>query len=529
MSRKSRQRNASQRANLQRAVDQAILSRQPRFINEQNFYSSMLELRDDSLIPPPLSTNTRVRDEWLAKFWKLNGHIAGSVNTVVSLKANQRWSMTGGRNQVARFSNVLHSAENGQGWRYFISRAATAFFTSDLGSVTEIGRSGPTERDPLQGLFNVDSTRMRLTGDPEFPLVYSPFTGDNQAWADWFFFKITSMPSYLEKDLGLGYCALSRAIEFVKIMIAVFDHHKDKLASTSMAGFATLKGMTQKQFQESLEKRRQDMKANPSTVSKVMVLASPTADIELKMIALSELPENFTLSEFTQFVMRGIALCFNVDVQELYPDNSGPLGTATQAAVQDAKSTAKIEQDFSISIQEQIQNLLPTSLWFNFDPRDDDGRLVKANTDQAVVSTAIQLYNAGRTTEDPLFTKDQILHYLLTERVISEEMISAGQVAPTGTPTDPTNNETDVKNQEDTERFTKLPWVERAARLWPDEPLIRRWSDGTQEVLVRRMGTLVKRTFSVREATNTFDYDKALTFAKDVNPEIASMLEADVI
>jgi len=163
------------------SIERAAKSRQPRFSTRQAYTSFMGWLRIVDMDAPDYSTNSIVRDQWLRSVWRKEPHLAGVVNSVTLIDSNRGWELVGGRNQVSRYSEILHQADGGAGWRMCARRAALSYWCTDVGSITEIGRDG---RDgPLRALWHVDSARCRLTGLSETPLAYQPSTGGQQLWS----------------------------------------------------------------------------------------------------------------------------------------------------------------------------------------------------------------------------------------------------------------------------------------------------------------------------------------------------------
>lgn len=147
------------------------LSKQPRLstVDKERMFASVYKwLKSEAQNEPKYQSNSKDRDKWLSEAWMKEPHIAGVINSVTAIDRNRDWSLTGGRNVVNRYNNILRDSEAGEGWRYFAGRAALSFYTSDLGAVTEIGRDGPD--GPARAFYNVDPTKCILTGNAATPL-----------------------------------------------------------------------------------------------------------------------------------------------------------------------------------------------------------------------------------------------------------------------------------------------------------------------------------------------------------------------
>jgi len=226
-------------------------SQQPRFseVNPNRFFTSLFRFHNTNIQNEPEYGNVE-RDEWLRKVWPQEPYLAGVINSVVNVDKNRGWTITGGRNQVKRFVNILHNnffyAPDLSGWRMSFGGSALSYYTSDIGSVTEIGRLGSSE-GPLDSLYFVDPARCSLTGSFERPLAYKPDGGNKQQWDKDDYFRVVSLPSTDEARYGLGLCALSRCIELAKIMIGIYQYDNEMLLNHAPRGLLFLKGITQEQ------------------------------------------------------------------------------------------------------------------------------------------------------------------------------------------------------------------------------------------------------------------------------------------
>lgn len=375
------------------------VSKQPRFAasEPQNFYYSTLQWYQNLCeLEPSYRQHSRERDRWLSEVWKLEPHLAGILHSVVSIDTNRGWSLEGGRNQVLRFSNILHNWEAApgiKGWRPGISLASQAYYSTDVGGLVELGRD--QENGPLRGLFHLDPTRCELTGSVETPLTYFPMASYGvdtiyaQDWRPQDYLRVASMISISENLAGLGYCAVSRAIQLTKLMVAVLDHDRETLGAKAPRGLLLLNGIAESQWDTAMEAREERAKSATDRAqyfNAVAVLAGAGMDnIDAKLIALSTLPVGFDMQGFVSMLMYGYALCFGYDPSEFYPVQFGALGRGTEMEVQHEKATGKGGLNFIFSLQEQLQrsDVLPPSIKYEFDQRDEQADAEQAATQRA--------------------------------------------------------------------------------------------------------------------------------------------------
>lgn len=453
---------------LEAAVYRAqVSSQQPRFgeaDRERMFGSFFKWVKNEEPKAKPYDADSRERDKWLSNVWKREPHLAGVINSVVSIDSNREWSLTGGRNMVNRFNNILRSAENGEGWRYFQKRNSMAYYTTDLGAVVECGRDG--EGGPLRALFNVDPTRCNLTGKPSAPLKYTPADGKEQAWQDEDYMRVVSLPSIDETYNGLGYCAVSRCWELVELMMAVYAHDKEMLGARAPKGLLLLQNVTQRQWEDAMREREKSLTAKERDYyGGVAVLAQMGAEaVDAKLVALSQLPAGFDLKVFTDLLMFGIALCFGYDPIEFWPVEAGSLGRGRETEIQHQKATGKGAAEFVNGFQDRLQRELPPNLLFEFEQRDVAGEL----SDAAVQKAWAEVY--AIYAQSQILDREEIRQLAVQQGIIPAEWTEAEEQAQS----DSTGEQRSWLHQES---------VWRTAFETPAEPIIRRHSTGKVELL----------------------------------------------
>jgi len=455
---------------LEAAVYRAqVASQQPRFSDadrERMFGSFFKWIKTEEVQAKPYDADSRKRDAWLATAWRREPHLSGVINSVVSIDSNREWSLTGGRNMVNRYNNILRDAENGEGWRYFTKRNAMAYYTTDLGAIVECGRDG--EEGPLRALYNVDPTRCWLTGKPSLPLKYAPPDGKEQAWQPEDFMRVVSLPSIDETYNGLGYCAVSRCWELVELMMAVYAHDKEMLGARAPKGLLLLQNVTERQWQDAMKEREKQLTGKERDFyGGVAVLAQMGADaVDAKLVALSQLPAGFDLKVFTDLLMFGIALCFGYDPIEFWPVQAGSLGRGRETEIQHQKATGKGATEFVNGFQDRLQRELPPALLFEFEQRDVAGELSDAAVQKAWAEV-YAIYGASGILE-----REEIRQLAVQQGIIPAEWTEAEEQAQS----DSTGEQRSWLHQEG---------VWRTAFETPSEPIIRRYSTGKVKLLAR--------------------------------------------
>jgi hypothetical protein len=436
-------------------------SKQPRFSNNSsnlwlNSIASFIRSMD---LEPPDTSDPRLLDLWYRAFAFRESHLTGVLNSVIAIDKNRGWTLTGGRNQVNKYTSILHQCDNGAGWREFIAWQAQSYYTTRAGYIAEVGMESDADNAPLRALWSVDPCRIRLTGNVDYPLRYFPRNGSVQDWLPRDYLRGASMGSTDESQFGYGFPAVARCIDLARIMVAVYQHDNEQLGARAPRGLLLLNGISQGQWDDAMKARGESLDGlEREYFGGVAVLASSGVDeVTANLVALSTLPRDFDTEKFTALMMYGFALSFGYDPREFWPVSSGTLGTATETDTQHRKATSKGDNDFSLSFQEQLQGRLPATLQFEFNQRDVEGEQSDAALQlaQAQVITEINKWSiAGQN----VLTAEQIMQLAAEAGVIPEEW----------TPVEEDITSTDT----DAERIMSNRRIRQARVMFPSEDIV---------------------------------------------------------
>lgn len=482
-------------------------SQQPRFSNSKkikpnDFYASVLRwVEAASENEPEYRPDSRSRDKWLSKFWMQEPHWAGVISSVNMIDANRGWTMVGGRNQVNRFIPVLKNADDNAGWRQYISQQSTAFYTTDMGSLTETGRD--TKGGPLRAIYHLDPTKCMLTGDRRKPLRYD---GTKEAWDPDDFYRLASMKSIIEEYNGLGYSATSRVLDMARIMLAVYNHELEMLGARAPKGLLLLQNISQGQWEEAMKVRDARLDSDMRKYyNAVAVIAQQGVDnIDAKLVALSQLPEGFDIEVFTNLLMYAYALAIGYDPIEFWPVLAGQLGRGRETDIQHRKGTGKGGLNFMLASQEAIQEQLPDTVHFEYEQRDQEGVLLDMKVAQAAADVVMTLRGKQKSTTpgpdnpegDGTTTLDGSTSVISVEEA-RMWLVMQGVIPDSWTTTDEEVKITDVKSMERMlrEKLMENDTVRRAVHQYPMEPIIRySWPHNRTQVLFSRGEDALKAT-----------------------------------
>lgn len=507
-------------------------SKQPRFgakPDEGTFFNSVMRWVDYAKdTEPEYKGDSRTRDKWLSSFWRREPHLAGVISSVNSIDANRGWHLTGGRNQVLRFLPVFRQANDGAGWRRYISLQSSSYYTTDIGSITETGRDG--KGGPLRALYHVDPTKCYMTGNRKTPLKYD---NSKDEWTDDDFFRLVSMERIEEAYNGVGLCAVSRVLDLSKIMLAIYNHELESLGARAPRGLLLLQNIGQNQWVEAMKTRDAQLDSDMRKYYQaVAVIAQEGVDsIDAKLVALSQLPENFNIEVFTNLLLYSYALCIGYDPQEFWPVSQGTMGRGRETDIQHRKGTGKGGLNFMLAFQDQMLDQLPDTLSFEFEQRDQQGELQNAELAQAWANVVATLYGGGASTDpgpagakggdgqapnpankkEPADSKptpaaNQIKPAPQAKPLLSWEearqlLVINGVIPPSWTEMEEDVAATDAKDvQERTRRDLLLSdeKIMQAVHQFPNEPIVRYTWDGNSkgkfEILFRNREDALRMT-----------------------------------
>jgi hypothetical protein len=258
------------------------------------------------------------------------------------------WEISGGRNLVRRFTEVLQEAEFGEGYDSFITKVLTDYYTQDFGAVIEvIGAGDPSKplKGPVLGLAHLDSLRCVATGNLEFPIIYwSRRTGKMHRMHNTRVLRIVDMPSSEERAYNNGLCALSRMIAIVNAQILLSKHQNESLSDMPPTGLMTLSNAAPGDWEQMMQQYEAGRSRDGQQVYRNFAYiqgSNPAEKVVAEIVRFSMLPEGFNYREYIEIHVNAIALALGTDPQEIWPLTGAPLGTGTQSKVLHAKGQAK--------------------------------------------------------------------------------------------------------------------------------------------------------------------------------------------
>lgn len=373
-----------------------------RVYNQQNrpdvLYSNMWQfitslVGKDSEIP---RRGTYAYQLWLDSIWKEEPILAGAVYSMEAKMQAMTWTVEGGRNNAGAASRMLARAQymNGNDWSGFIGSSAVDFYTQDGGVWWQAVREdGQWSR--MVDLAHIDTLCCIPTGSTAVPMLYRSALTDEVRWFKaGEFIHFVSLPMPREKDLGVGFCAVSRAARAAKLLMALHDYDAEKLSNLPPEGVAAVTGLTMQEFMDALRLWKAERERNNSlTFPQVLWLIgnNPGAKVSVDIQAFSTIPESFDRKTVVDQYVNTLALCFGVDAREFWAISTAALGSAAETEVQHMKARGKGGGEFISLVERSLNAEMPPDATFAFDTQDIEEDMVAANIAKTWIDAYISL------------------------------------------------------------------------------------------------------------------------------------------
>lgn len=326
---------------------------------------------------------TTAYSRWIDKLWKEEPILAGAVYSMVAKMQAMNWKVEGGRNNSKRTAEMLARAQYmlGSDWAGFIGSSAIDFYTQDNGVWWDVTRQGG-KWGRMTDLAHIDTRNCIPTGNANVPMYYSSsVVGHTHMYKPGEYMHFASMILPNEGELGLGYCACSRAARAAKLLMALHSYDAEKLQNLPPEGIASVTGLTDREFRQAIRLWLAERKKNNSlTFPQVLWLigSNPNATVSVDIASFSTIPESFDRQTVVAQYVNTLALCFGVDTREFWAISTGALGTASEAEVQHLKARGKGGGEFITMVESQLNAELPDDVIFKFDTQDIEEDMVSA-------------------------------------------------------------------------------------------------------------------------------------------------------
>jgi len=201
----------------------------------------------------------------------------------------------------------------------------------------------------------------------------------------------------------VGFCAVSRVIGSSQILLKVNTYKNEKLDDLPEAGLLLLNNILPEKWNDATaEYSRERRRLNQQHWTSIMSFfgVDPAQPATADFISFSTLPDSFNELETTNLYANIVALSFGVDVREFWPISGGALGSATETQVMHQKARGKGVGDIIAALERAINwKVLPPSVTFSFDFKDDEEDLLTAQIDKTRTDTIMSMWKPGNASQ----------------------------------------------------------------------------------------------------------------------------------
>lgn len=339
------------------------------------------------------------RDRQLREFWPTENILASTIYATAIRNAAFSWKLDGPPRTVAAVQNMLHSANLGKGWLYFMVRCTIDLLTQDNAAFVELIRAEDAETSPVIGISHLDAERCRRTGDPLVPVIYRDRLGALHKMKWYQVISLEEMPSPIETMNGMQYCFVTRVLRAAQIMRDIKLFKREKIGARGPTAIHLVGGVTQARITDATAKA--DEKGDNQGLLKWLtpyVIASldPTVAVTHVEIPLKSLPDGFDEDVAMRWYINDLALGSGNDYQDLAPLPGGGLGTSNQSEILHRKSRGK-GPGFFMKLVEQaftFHGVIPQSVKMTYDEQDVAADKEKADL-ALVQAQTFQIFTAG--------------------------------------------------------------------------------------------------------------------------------------
>ena len=374
-----------------------------------------------SYVPPELRYKLpKGAPEYDASLWEL-GRATVYYDTVVA--SMERDYKAGYKKAKTTFHIGVEETGN------FVAANVVVHNTQDNGAFVELLRpKGASPQSPVRGIAHLDSQRIQRTGNPEIPYLY--YSNKDSAWhrLRWYqVLALTDQPSPREEDKGRGYCAVSRVLEFAKLLRAVQTYQSQKLSGQRIPALLFVQGMRSNAIADAIEKAREETRASGRSLYITPIVISShdsQRPLRVQLVELAGLPDGFKYDELMKWYIGVLALGMGTDYIEFFPMPGGNLGSAQQTTEMSSRSRGKgpglILQQFEFGFNWYV---LPSTVEFQF-----------ASTDPTAERERVELgvwraRRRGEMVKSGEITGEQALRIAIQEGDAPEDFISGGDGA----------------------------------------------------------------------------------------------------
>lgn len=376
------------------------------------------------------------RDERLKRLARSETMMAGAVYSMKARMQTLNHVLNGDNASTKQDAmNLLNTAHYGAGFKAFVGLVMDDLLTTDNGAFIELYGPGrpdlPLGQRKIVGFAHLDSRLCWRTFNPEYPVIYTnPQTGQRHKLHASRVLALSDNTQPVELARGIGYCAVSRALHWVKIVRDTIQYRDEKVGGRFTRAIGAIEGVTKKQLQEALAQTNEEADGLGFVVYKgIPFLVAPGMQsgsrINIQLQDLASIPDGFNFTDDMTLYAFVLALAFGVDAREFWPATTSG-ATKADAAVQNMKARGRAIGLFVQTLEDLVRRILAhidDSLTFEYDYTDDE------QDRQAAEIQAIRVSNLSTLKAAGAITAEMMLSLAIADGIIDGDVI-AGMSPP---------------------------------------------------------------------------------------------------
>lgn len=382
---------------------------------------------------PPWSIYPGARDDYLRNLAKYEPMLASGLYSMKTRMVTLGFEAQGGKVAKNRAKFILDGADFGKGIESLLSKGTDDLLSTDNGLFIE--RYGPGRPDTflprkrILGIAHLDSRRCYRTFNPVFPVIYdNPETGQMHKMH---FSRIVATADNIqpiERARGIGYCAVSRALQWVRIIRDTLTYREEKVAGRFTRGIGLVTGISKNQLEEALKAERNDAESAGLVVYKgIPIIAAPgyqgKSDADIILKDLASIPDGFEFESDLTLYAYVLAFAFGVDAREFWPATAAG-ATKADATVQNQKARGRGIGALIRTWEWVLRQCLPETVEFTFDFTDDEQDLMQHQVQGARINNLARLQQMGA------FSAMEIRATAIAEGMVDPAVIDAANSPP---------------------------------------------------------------------------------------------------
>ncbi|MHC4413035.1 MAG: hypothetical protein ACYSW6_08725, partial [Planctomycetota bacterium] len=333
-----------------------------------------------SMVPPWWSFE---RDAYLRNFWKRSSHLAMMVYTGQNMLVNTPMAVLPKDPSIVSHSEqaeiltylLMNVSEFGESLLVAKTRFVEDYLTQDNGGFMEVigpgDPIGPIEGIP-ESVKHLDARFCWRTGHPIYPVVYHDPHDGGKAYK-LHRTRVIYMSQMTSSDAtrnGVGYCAVSRSLQFAQHLYDIMVHKQEKLGSRPISQILVGSGFRGSHIMQAVVAANKAMN-NQSLARYARVVGLGSDDVNAKLDAISlNTFDPFDEETSVTFAMYGLAAAFGIPIQEVWPTSGGKAGRGGD--MQESRQRGKLPAEFHSELDQQLgQKYLPPHLKMVSDWTDD--------------------------------------------------------------------------------------------------------------------------------------------------------------